>query len=110
MVKETKKTKKKSEMEKKATKQEMVEKGKKNIIKKKENKKVEKKDNKQKKVGLFKKISNWFKSVIKEVSKVRWTPKKEMIKYSIATIVFIIFFALFFYAIELLMAFLKSLI
>lgn len=108
MVKETKKTKKNAEIEKKVTKQDVTKKEHKNISKKKENKKVEKKDSKQKKVGLFKKIGNWFKSVIKEVSKVRWTSKKEMIKYSIATIVFIIFFALFFYAIELLMALLKS--
>lgn len=84
--------------------------------KKNDKKKVEKKQNKNttkkavKKEGLFKKIGNWFKSVIKEVSKVKWPSRKEMIKYSIATIIFIIFFSLFFYAIELLMAFIKSLI
>ncbi len=108
MVKESKKTKKKTDVEKKVMKQEETKKEQKKVSKKKENKKVDKKDNKVKKVGIFKRISNWFKSVVKEVSKVRWTSKKEMIKYSIATIVFIIFFALFFYAIELLMALLKS--
>ena len=69
-----------------------------------------KKVTKKEKVGFFKRISNWFKSVIKEVSKVKWPSKKEMLKYSIATIAFVIFFALFFYAIELLMAFFKSLV
>lgn len=103
MVKETKKTTKKN-----ATPKKEVVKAKKETTKKKTTtKKVEKKE---KKVGLFKKISNWFKSVIKEVSKVKWTSKKEMLKYSIATIVFVIFFGLFFYVIELAMAFFKSLV
>lgn len=98
MVKETKKDvkkqTKKTETKKVATK------------KKNTNKKVAKKE----KIGFFKKISDWCKSVIKEVSKVKWPSKKEMLKYSIATIAFVIFFALFFYAIELLMAFFKSLV
>lgn len=75
-----------------------------------------KKDTK-KKASQIKKVAvkpakkeGWFKSVIKEVSKVKWPSKKELVKYSLVTIVFIIFFALFFYAIELLMAFLKSLV
>ena len=94
MVKETKKTTSTKKVESKKT-----------VSKKDKNtKKVEKK------VGLFKRIKNWFKSVIKEVSKVKWPSKKEMIKYSIATIVFVVFFGLFFYAIELLMALLKSLV
>lgn len=95
------------------------------MVKESKNTKTTRKDNKKqpvkkqtknttkkavKKEGLFKKIGNWFKSVIKEVSKVKWPSRKEMIKYSIATIIFIIFFSLFFYAIELLMAFIKSLI
>lgn len=56
------------------------------------------------------KKESWIKSVFKEVSKVKWPSKKEMVKYSVATIVFIIFFAGFFYLIELVMALLKSLI
>lgn len=105
MVKETKKTNKKNTV----TKKENIKKQDKKVdLKKKESSK--KTEKKQKKVGLFKGIGNWFKSVFKEVSKVKWPSKKEMIKYSIATIVFVVFFALFFYAIELLMAFLKSLL
>lgn len=58
----------------------------------------------------FKKIKSWFHQVKLEVGKVTWPSKKNMIKYSIATIVFIIFFSLFFYLIEIIMAFLKSLV
>ena len=54
------------------------------------------------------KIKNWFKGVVSEFKKVRWPNKKEMIKYSIATIVFIIFFALFFYLIEVIIYFIKQ--
>ena len=103
MVKETKKENKKVATPKKKE----TTKAKKVVSKKKTTKKVEKKE---KKVGLFKRIGNWIKSVGKEVSKVKWPSKKEMIKYSVTTIVFVLFFALFFYAIELLMAFLKSLV
>ena len=45
-----------------------------------------------------------------EMSKVAWPSKKDMVKYTIASLVFIIFFALFFYGIEVLMAWLKSII
>ena len=48
--------------------------------------------------------------VRKELSKVKWPNKKDMIKYSIATIVFVIFCGLFFYAIDIIFAFIKSLI
>ena len=54
------------------------------------------------------KIKQWFKGVGSEFKKVRWPNKKEMIKYSIATIVFILFFALFFYLIEVIMYFINQ--
>lgn len=57
----------------------------------------------------MKKIAKFFKGVKKEVSRVRWPNKKEMTKYSIATIVFIIFFSLFFYAFDAIVAFLMKL-
>ncbi|MBQ8891840.1 MAG: preprotein translocase subunit SecE [Bacilli bacterium] len=68
--------------------------------------KVTKKDTKKKKVkkdGLFKEIK-------KEMQKVHFPNRKDMVKYSIATIVFVVFFAVYFYAIELVMALIKSLI
>ena len=49
----------------------------------------------------------FFTSVKKEMKKVRWPLKKEMVKYSIATLSFIIFFALFFALGDLLIAAVK---
>jgi len=46
----------------------------------------------------MKKIAMFLNGVKKEMKKVRWPNKKEMITYSIATISFIIVFALFFAA------------
>ncbi len=54
------------------------------------------------------KISDYFKGVRKEISRIRWTNKKDLIKYSVSTIVFMIFFGVFFYAIDLLVALLRS--
>ncbi len=58
----------------------------------------------------MKKIKNYFKEVRKEFSKVVWPTKKNMVKYSIATIAFVIFFALFFYGIMALMSLVQSLV
>lgn len=60
----------------------------KNVVKKKEH------------VNIFKKVSKYFKGVLKEVKRIRWTNKKDLLKYSIASIMFVMFFALYFYAIE----------
>ena len=94
---------------KEATKKNNIAKEDKKIAK---NKKVAKKNEKkkEKKVGIFKSIINFFKGVKSEMSKVTWPNKKNMVKYTIASIVFIIFFALFFYGIEVVMAWLKSII
>ena len=76
-------------------------------------KKNEKKDNKKnstkKEDKKEVKKESWWHGVKSEFKKVRWPSRKEMIKYSIATIAFIIFFALFFFVIELIMFYIKSL-
>ena len=59
---------------------------------------------------FMKKIRKFFEEVNKELKKVRWPNKKEMIKYSVATISFVIFFAVFFYLIDLTVAFIKTLV
>lgn len=64
--------------------------------KKKNSKKDNKKDEKKPAVAK----ESWWHGVKSEFKKVRWPNRKEMIKYSIATISFILFFALFFYLIE----------
>ena len=64
---------------------------------KKESKKVVKKD-------------NLFVQIKKEMSKVHFPNKTDMIKYSVATISFVIFFGIYFYLIQLVVAFVKSII
>lgn len=54
------------------------------------------------------KIVGYFKGVRKEISRIKWTSKKDLLKYSISTIVFMLFFGVFFYAIDLLVALLRS--
>ncbi len=68
------------------------------VTKEKDNKKKDNKKKEEKKDNVQK--ESWWHGVKSEFKKVRWPSKKEMIKYSIATIAFIIFFALFFYLIE----------
>ena len=72
-------------------------------VKKEKNKKDNKKKDNNKKVK-----ESYFAGVKKEVSKVVWPDKKKLVKYSIASITFIIFFAVFFYVIELIMALLEA--
>lgn len=55
-------------------------------------------------------IKKFFGEVRKELSKVKWPNKEDMVKYSIATIVFVIFFAAFFYLIGVLVALITKLV
>lgn len=64
----------------------------------------------EKKENFMKKITKFFSEVKKELGKVKWPTKKDMVKYSIATICFVIFFAVFFYLIDLGVALIKSLV
>lgn len=81
-----------------------------------EKKVTEKKANKTKKTvkeektkkSIFQKIVGYFKGVKKETKRIRWTKPKELVKYSITTIIFIVFFSAFFYVIDLLVALLRS--
>lgn len=56
----------------------------------------------------MKKIVDYFKGIKKEISRIKWTNKKDLLKYSVASIVFVMFFGVFFYAIDLLVAVLRS--
>ena len=51
---------------------------------------------------------SFLKEVKAEMKKVRWPTKKEMVKYSITTLLFILLFAGFFYLIDVLFALLKG--
>lgn len=66
------------------------------------------KDNNEKK-NIFVRFRIFCNGVKGEFEKVHWTSKNDMLKYSIATIVFIIFFSLFFYGIDIIFALIKSL-
>ena len=78
----------------------------KNVKKEAKIKKTDDKKKKDKKTS--KKHFKFLGEVRNEMSKVKWPSKKDMVKYSIATIVFVIFFALFFYAIDMVIALLKE--
>ncbi len=79
------------------------------IQKRKKNSKKVKRENNEKK-SLFAKFMIFCNGVKSEFKKVHWTSKKDMIKYSSATIVFIIFSSLFFYIIDVLFALVQSLL
>lgn len=81
---------------------------------KEETKKVEPKKVQKKTVKKEKKVSTPKKSFIKEVKdelkKVKWPSKEDMLKYSIATLAFIVIFGLYFYGLDALFAWISSLV
>lgn len=58
----------------------------------------------------MKKIKNFFKGVKKETKSVRWPDGKILFKYSVVTILMLVFFGLFFYGFDALFAFLRGLL
>ena len=89
------------------------------VRKKKNNNKNENKKNvvnnkKQKNTKEKKSILTKFRifcnGVVSEFHKVHWPTKDNMLKYSKATIFFIVFFSLFFYLINVLFALIQSLL
>ena len=75
----------------------------------KEEKKVAKKVDDKKK-GTKKTVDPHKTTLRAEFNKIKWPTKKEMVKYSIAVIVFIVFCALFFWLIQFVMAGLMKLL
>ena len=100
MKKEEKKAKELVVKEEKVTKKNN--KREKYIAEKKNVKKV-KKDN------IFKIIAKYFRGVGKEIKRIKWTSGKDLVKYSIASIVLIIFFGLYFYGIDWIALLVRSL-
>ena len=72
-------------------------------------KKVEKKENQKEKKGLFTRFRIFVNGVKSEFKSIHWTSKSDMIKYSVSTILFIIFCSLFFYLIYYLFSLILSL-
>ena len=90
--KETSKTNKKNE-------EKTLKNGKETAKKKEKNVKAVS-EKKEKHENVFNRISKYFRGVLKEIKRIRWTNRKDLIKYSIATIAFVIFFGIYFYGID----------
>ncbi len=73
-------------------------------------KKKEEEKKRQTKKNLKEKTVGFAHGVKVETKRIHWPTRKDMIKYSIATIVFILFFAVFFYIIDFIFAVIHSLI
>ena len=57
---------------------------------------------------IAKKIAKYFKGVKKEIGRIRWTTGKELVKYSVTAITFMLFLGGYFYAIDMLVSLLRS--
>lgn len=85
---------------------------------KKSSRKKELKNNKDKKKEtkkdipketLWQKFMIFYNGIKSEIKKIRWTSKSDIIKYSVSTIVFILFCSIFFYGIDTIFALIQSL-
>ena len=63
----------------------------------------------KKKKNVFTRIKEYFMDVKKEASNVMWTSKKNLVKYSVATLVFMVFMCLFFVGSDMIIALLSYL-
>ena len=96
----------------KNTKKNDVEKITKSVNKKSKHYIAEKKNTKvkkEKKENVFKRIAKYFKGVGKEIKRIRWTDRKDLVKYSICTLMFVFFFAIYFHAIDWIVLLVRSL-
>ncbi len=78
-------------------------------VEKKDKKKTTKKKVKEEKKSLWVKFRIFCHGVKSEFLKVHWPSKKDMVRYSIASIFFIIFCSLFFYLINVIFALVQTL-
>ena len=78
----------------------------------KSEKQVEKKKvkNEAKKAVKTKNKKSYVSEVKAELKKVKWPTKAEMVKYSIAVIIFIVVFGLYFYGLDAFFAWISSLV
>ena len=53
-------------------------------------------------------ITKYFKGVKKEIGRIRWTTPKDLFKYSVTAVTFILFLGVYFYAIDMLVSFIRS--
>ena len=67
------------------------------------------KSKKEKKENVFKRVFKYFKGVGNEFKRIRWTDRKDLFKYSLCTVAFVVFFGLYFYAIDWIVLLIRSL-
>ena len=53
-------------------------------------------------------ITKYFKGVKKEISRIRCTSGKELTKYSVTAVLFMLFLGVYFYAIDILVSLIRS--
>ena len=58
--------------------------------------------------NIFKSITRYFKGVKKEIGRIKWTTGKDLAKYSLTTLVFMLSLGLYFYGIDMLISWLRS--
>ena len=63
-----------------------------------------------KRVENLKKLARFLVGVKKEVKKIRWSNKKEMLTYSTATILFVLLFGIFFAGLDVILSALKQVV
>ena len=56
---------------------------------------------------ILESITKYFKGGRQEIGRIRWTTGKELIKYSVTTITFMLAIGLYFYAIEMLITLIR---
>lgn len=57
---------------------------------------------------IFKSIIKYFKGVKKEINRIRWTTPKDLFKYSVTTVTFMLFLGIYFYIIDILVSLVRS--
>lgn len=53
-------------------------------------------------------IGNYFLGVKKELGRIKWTNSKNLVKYTISTLSFMVFFGIFFTVIDIVISLLRS--
>ncbi len=76
---------------------------------------IKKEAQKEAKVKKVKKVpevapKSYFQEIKEELKKVKWLTKEEMVKYTIAAVVFIVIFGLYFYGMDFIFSWLKGII
>ena len=78
------------------------------VVEKKKNKKETNHKSSIEKKSLWVRFRIFCHGVKSEAKKVHWPTKKDMLKYSIATVLFIVFCSAFFYVIDIIFALIQS--